>query len=354
MLYEKLESILSDHGIYTKITSKELITQCPFCQQRGKDKKKLSINKDTLLWHCFVCGKAGSVFTLQRIFDSFSISESKFLLDDYIVEHIFDPYEKKMTYEAYETFLSDTELDIYKSNIEREHNRNMEELDKYTISGKNPNEIAKKVKNYIQSRSIEPVALDIMKIPYYFGVDDILKYRFIIPTFFGTNYEARTIIDDAEPRYLKRESAFTIPDFLFFFRKDHYFLFNQDSIEDIVLDEVYVVEGLFDCLKLFLGGLDSVSLGGHGNTMIFMFFLKALEKLKNIKVKKLVFIYDKDLSDELIQKNCDKINFEFSSLYNLEFHKFSYKDYKDIGAIELDDFPTFIKQLMEENIWVNK
>jgi 5S rRNA maturation endonuclease (ribonuclease M5) len=185
--------------------------------------------------------------------------------------------------------------------------------------------------------------------------------RFGVMSFFYTNYEARTILPNIEPRYIQSDFKFE-SDFIFLPNRDNqltkiidqkllYVNPEHYSESKIEFEEVYVVEGLFDALKLNLYlNKPVMSLGGWNKYKNSLLFIKMLETLfSTFRINKLIYLFDKDIEFNKIQVVADTI-LSYKSLLPIEnvyFTKINSERYKDVGDIMN---PEELKQILKQTI----
>jgi len=342
-----LSESLKSKAIPFKETEKQFTILCPSCLKDGKTKLKLNIDKSRYIYHCFRCGLKGSPLTLPSVLTELGITDMHHLFLDMVTDVAFLSKKKSSFYDSYLTIKNELENnytnDVYTKHILKTAKDNLNSLRK--SQNKDNIQVTNLIKSYLQSeRMIEPYQLKMHKISHVYGSQGKLNCRFAIPTYLYTNYEARTVTD-AGMRYMKDVKDES--NILFF---DYIFINLINGIQDnpfkrkskLELPYVVITEGMFDALKLGLMNIPSISSGGVENFNKIMIFLLLLDKLYNVKISNILYIYDKDISISKIEKYRDELTFSFSKFYNFTFSRFNYEDYKDIGDIEPDKMYDFV------------
>jgi len=361
---ELLKQELDNRGIPYKENQQNLIIRCPVCYFRdGKDKLKLYIHKETGVFHCFRCDSKGNIFKLIKLLNKYyQIDLSPYIDIDVLLT---TTYSTK--------FLSDTLSNIdtettYKLISEiKKNNQTIKEVIEATKPKSQTNRTIKQVYGYLLKRGISPLFLS--HIPYFIGVNpdnQRLFRRFGVFTWFYTNYEARATIKGIEPRYQQSKySRQQLSDFVFLLpmdkRADNNIVqlvgYNEpEKLKSISLefDELYIVEGAFDALKLNIYlNKPVISLGGWSKYKNSLIFLKTLSTLFNqFKIGKVIYLFDRDIGYREIVKVSDTI-FAYSSylpfIDEFRFIKFqpaNYPHYKDVGDTQS---PEELKECLKQS-----
>jgi hypothetical protein len=350
VLIEEISNELQINNIPFKETSNEWIIRCPHCLEDGKEKLKLYINKSTFLYHCFRCNTKGSILTINRIFNKLKLSNLNLKINKEIAENGQQFYHKeklliKIIEEITEELLDDSNKIKYLNDM-----KNIAKNTINSIKPKNKNVIIQRqIKQYLINRNINPYLLNILKIPHFYGYDinTPVYLRFGIPTFFMTNYEARIIINDNPIKYLKSPTNKTIYDFIFIFlNKLKYFNpYKNTKQNNLLIDKLYVIEGMFDALSLAVNNIPTVSMGGYLNTTNVLIFLLIIKLIYNININKIIFIYDNDLSYSQLEKIININKMYFKKIHNIQFTQLNYEKYKDISEIPPEKILDFIQKI---------
>jgi len=353
---EVLKQEFSKRSIPYKENQINLIVKCPVCFFRdGKEKLKLYIHKETGVFHCFRCGVKGNILKLSKLLNQYyNIDIQTIISIDELIEKSFSIQFLSETLKSI-----DKESVIQKLNQIKRNNKTLQLI--YSELQNKDTKIEKKVHGYLLKRGI-PITL-LSQIPYFMGCspNSKLYMRFGVMSFFYTNYEARTILPNIEPRYIQSDFKFE-SDFIFLPNRDNqltkiidqkllYVNPEHYSESKIEFEEVYVVEGLFDALKLNLYlNKPVMSLGGWNKYKNSLLFIKMLETLfSTFRINKLIYLFDKDIEFNKIQVVADTI-LSYKSLLPIEnvyFTKINSERYKDVGDIMN---PEELKQILKQTI----
>ena len=270
-----LITLIYKYGIPYKEYNKDLVILCPFCLEEGKHKIKLWIHKSKLIWHCFRCGKKGSVRSLPYVLNKLGIpySETYSVISDLIIQSIYELDDLDNTSINYKNDLKYI-INIYKHKAKElrkyleVHSFSLSNLKMYKNDIIKINKKLYNYKNYVEvERQIFNFSLfnKLNKNKVYYGKSDKLDDRIILLTYFGTNFEARSIKNE-NPKYLKFNynwtkninnhkndsninniDNFLLPDFVLY----EISLLDIDNNNKTEESEVFVVEGVFDAFKLY-------------------------------------------------------------------------------------------------------
>ena len=354
-----LKQEFSKRSIPFKENQTNLIVKCPICYSRdGKEKLKLYIHKETGIFHCFRCGSKGNILKLAQLLDRFyGINLFLYIDIDETIEQSFST-----------TFLSeslssiDRQLVIERIKLLRKNNDVLNQVAQ-ELKSRN-DEVEKRVYGYLLKRGI-PVTL-IRDIPYFIGYNPKSKLymRFGVMSFLYTNYEARTILPNIQPKYLQANSSQNVTDFIFLTpvqsngertlrQKDVYVNPERYVDTNIHFNEFFIVEGLFDALKLNLYlNKPVISLGGWSKYKGSLLFLKMIESLVNkFSIDRLIYLFDSDVKDTEIQKVADTILAyrNYIPTTEITFTKVKSDRYKDVGDVES---PEELKHLLKQALAV--
>ena len=385
MVIDTILEILNKYDIRYKENSKNIIILCPFCLEEGKEKIKLYIDKERFIWHCFRCNNSGNINSLVKIvFPKLGIHKSD-------IYTIYNNIIENLLYNEGNDRININHNNIaIKSLIQIERKKNIEEINKFSIS----------LNNIISDNSIKTYRYELMKyinyinnerrIDYthfislfkdiiYFGIKGKLKNRIIGLTYFKTNYEARSIYN-IEPKYLKRSVNNNIPDYIYIElgtsqfnvinNNSNWYNISTSSLLDNIRNNndvnkrklIIAVEGFFDFVKLSLNidynlyqyintykynSIGILSLSGYSKISNIIPFLELISEDKNNNATEnniniqtdVLIVFDKDIdinTNSNIKNVLKDIIFRYSDgRYNIKFITFRYDNrYKDIGDIE--------------------
>jgi hypothetical protein len=192
-------------------TESHMILWCPFCDDRSHSHAHLYFAKDTLKWHCFMCGTSGN-----RPFE---------LLEKYGIHINY--------YDYLDLFLKD--VDVVRESVELEEDN--EELKEFAEQYKNiqPNTDAY---NYLKTRLISDYDIEFSwklwdKYPeYIFWVYFDANYK--IKYYIGRNY----VNPKPKKKYLNAKNL-SVP-FVVFHKQDPLFIAKKEKYG------IFLVEGIFD------------------------------------------------------------------------------------------------------------
>ena len=359
---EIIKPLLVQRGIPYKENQHNLIIRCPVCYFRdGKDKLKLYIHKESGVFHCFRCNSKGNLVKLTKLLNKYyQIDLIQFISIDDIFKTTFNT-------KYLSQLLTSIDTNTIHSFIQqiRKNNPTLQQI--ITSTSIEDKKIIGRVYGYLLKRNI-PISL-LHHLPYFIGtnVNSPLFCRFGVCSFFYTNYEARTILPNHAPRYLQSpyRSKYNEVDFIFLphlthtlqpqiNQKELYTTPNIYQDKKVSIEKMYVVEGVFDALKLNLFlNLPVISLGGWGKYKNVLLFLKSISQLfKEFKVGRVVFLFDKDVGESDVCKIADTINCYKSYMpfiENFEFRKFGVSDrYKDVGDVRSPEELRYLLKIVEE------
>jgi len=283
---------------------------CPFAYLHldGDDKTpSFAIHKETGVWHCFTCGEKGTLVSLIKKLKNVSDSVAQQIIQGY-EDVSFQRIKKKL------------------SNLREQHSERKAEVKVITLPGLVEVETCKKALQYLQNRGLYLNV--IRKFNIQFCQRGLYKDRLIIPIFYErkcVGFIARDITDQAESKYLLPSE----------FKKSKY-LFNIDTINSN--KPVWLVEGVFDVLKLFQFGLRNV-VAVFGSEVSDTQVALLLRK----NVREVVLCFDSDQAGTKVMKN-------FIRKYN-QFFKVcvtQLPDLKDPGDLStIDEFKKLLSSVKE-------
>jgi hypothetical protein len=342
---DTLKRELQRRNIPYKENETNLIIKCPVCYHRdNKEKIKLYIHKELGIYHCFRCETKGSIFGLVKLLDKYYNIDLSDVLD---ISILLD--------KQFSANLSSKSLSELLKNISKGDEEYKERLRKSLLKEAKDTIISLKKSQlqsgdvysyygYIQKRGI-PVSIFKMTIPHSIcnNPNSELYTRIAFPSLFFTNYEARTIISGIEPRYKQKQNT-KHSDLIGYFTKINQISFYHSGFrkyesEKLEMEDVYVVEGVFDALKLrILGKKNVISLGGWGKGKKLLLFLKHLSLFfKDFKIHNLKVILDNDVNLEQFEKVVSFFSYYKNSISDIveeiKIAKFEYENRKDIGAL---------------------
>jgi DNA primase len=250
-LLEKYATIVSGPSSKGEV----FLAECPYCGKPSTHRTSFSVNIEKYIWHCFRCGRGGPLTSLISFY-------------------------AKIPYEAAEDMLEQP------LGLRREVKKPEEPLKECEIPPQSFFTI--RANRYLEERGIDSRTQ--IEFGLYYCNQGRYQGRIIIPVFFNgkiITFQARTVMPDEEIRYL---SPFNAPKSRIWFNLDSYI--NQD---------VYIVEGMFDCMKLWQEGIFAIAPLGKEISNDQMNIL--LDK----RIKRVYLLQDQDALPEL-QKRWEKLS----------------------------------------------
>ena len=203
--FDRIDSVSSLDGEYK-------VSPCPNC---GNSNRKLYVNVDHKVFHCFVCDY-GRGFRIEKLFRDMGVNPHDYVIDDG-VEDVF--------LETPKTILPNIPV----------HYKKLPEDFRFLIG--NNSMIGKKALSYVRSRGISDNIIQEYKMGFCY--DGFYKNRIIIPYYEEelVYFVGRDFTDTQKPKYLNSEWEKT------------QFLFNYERAKKD-LSFVVIVEGVFDLFSL--------------------------------------------------------------------------------------------------------
>lgn len=199
--------------------------RCPI--HRGQGMEAFHANLERGIFHCFACGAGGNVLDLVAAMEGGSIREAALRLQAYA-------RDSGISAGPIATGFAERKLVTEKRSINPPLSFTLE------VDRRHP---------YLARRGIEPVTADHFGVGYFRG-RGLMSGRIVIPIRDDAGHLVAycgRAVDQDEPRYR----------FPAGFQKSQV-LFHYDRAQAIGADEVIVVEGFFDCMRVFQAGFPSV------------------------------------------------------------------------------------------------
>ena len=262
---KELKEQLAEQGVSlfakTFDSGSDLMVCCPYHKEGQERKPSMGIRKEDGMCHCFACGETASLpEMIAHCFNQDIIFGNKWLLDNFVVVQAeernldLNLSREPQSREYYQTLVPEEELDRYRYYHPYMRKRGLTDdvIERFDIGyDKKTDSITFPVRDtnggckFVAKRKIKFKQFDLPK-----GIDKPL---------YG-EYELYRVLRNAEFDRFK---------------------------------EIYVCEGLFDCLRLWCNGKYAVA--GFG----FLFSIKHIEELENLPTRKLIFALDNDFAGQV-------------------------------------------------------
>jgi len=328
--HEILKNILSKNFIVSQRSNeKEILIKCPYCGDKNDDHHiktghfHMYINIDNGSYHCFLCNKSGhniqqfikenknkftnrDIIILSKLYYFNNLDYNKDKI--YIINKLEDNKDiKNYINYFYNTFLTNKGLEYLYKRIYIKENDNKEYL-QYLIQNKIifPFFINKKVK---MCKKVKESFIKIIKYN---------KHGYLIP--FTLNIGFQLHFKNNNLRYIT-------------FSDKNKLLSNMLLLKNDKSNNLYIVEGIFDGLKLWniLNKKDNVLITfGKSNISSIILLLKYIQF--DYRYLNFIFAFDNDINYNEYLKIIKRFKYGYS-FNNIKILKIINKDIKDIGEI---------------------
>ena len=268
---KELKSQLAEQGIElfakTKDSGKDVMTQCPYHKDGQERNPSMGIRKEDGMCHCFACGEThpltemiGNCFGRTDPFNEFG---KRWLRDNFGISYIEDRKldlnlsREPETHEECQQFVSEEELDNYRY-----------------------------YHPYMRERGLTDDVIELFDIGYdkktdsiTFPVRDIMSGRCKFIARRKIRYKQFDLPKDVDKPLYGLYEIYNLMSVDYF---------SNNTTAPARLSEIYVCEGLFDCLRLWCNG--KVAVAGFG----CLFSDYQIKQLEYLPTRKLIFALDND------------------------------------------------------------
>lgn len=242
----------------------DLMVCCPYHKEGQERKPSMGIRKEDGMCHCFACGETTSLTEMiGYCFNDNALSGKKWLLDNFVVTQVenrtldLNLSREPQINEYEQLFVPEEELDSYRYYHPYMRKRGLTDdvIERFDIGyDKKTDSITFPIRDtmsgrckFVAKRKIKYKQFDLPK-----GIDKPLYGLYEIYDLMSVDY------------------------------------FNDNTTAPIGLSEIYVCEGLFDCLRLWCNGKPAVA--GFG----CLFSDYQIKQLEYLPTRKLIFALDND------------------------------------------------------------
>lgn len=247
----------------------DLMVCCPYHKEGQERKPSMGIRKEDGMCHCFACGETASLpEMIGYCFDGNALTGKKWLLDNFVITQVenrkldLNLSREPQISEYEQLFVPEEELDSYRYYHPYMRKRGLTDdvIERFDIGyDKKTDSITFPVRDtmsgrckFVAKRKIKYKQFDLPK-----GIDKPLYGLYEIYDLMSIDY------------------------------------FSDNTTAPIGLSEIYVCEGLFDCLRLWCNGKYAVA--GFG----CLFSDYQIKQLENLPTRKLIFALDNDLAGQV-------------------------------------------------------
>lgn len=247
----------------------DLMVCCPYHKEGQERKPSMGIRKEDGMCHCFACGETASLpEMIGYCFEGNALTGKKWLLDNFVITRVenrkldLNLSREPQISEYEQLFVPEEELDSYRYYHPYMRKRGLTDdvIDRFDIGyDKKTDSITFPVRDticgrckFVAKRKIKYKQFDLPK-----GIDKPLYGLYEIYDLMSIDY------------------------------------FSDNTTAPIGLSEIYVCEGLFDCLRLWCNGKYAVA--GFG----CLFSDYQIKQLENLPTRKLIFALDNDLAGQV-------------------------------------------------------
>lgn len=270
---KELREQLAEQGVSlfakTFDSGADLMVCCPYHKEGQERRPSMGIRKEDGMCHCFACGETASLpEMIGHCFNGNALSGKKWLLDNFVITQVehrkldLNLSREPQISEYEQLFVPEEELDSYRYYHPYMRKRGLTDdvIERFDIGyDKKTDSITFPVRDtmsgrckFVAKRKIKYKQFDLPK-----GIDKPLYGLYEIYNLMSVDY------------------------------------FSDDTTAPIGLSEIYVCEGLFDCLRLWCNGKYAVA--GFG----CLFSGSQIKALENLPTRKLIFALDNDLAGQV-------------------------------------------------------